>query len=213
MYLVNFLDSLSSSDTIFYILIFLLTVISLVLVFLIYSQNKEMSKQLKEKSLFADEDLPKQEDTTSTVLEVENLVPAKPEVVPVTDMEIPNLLELTQSFNTISETDELQSITRELETLPRERTIKMTPYEAEQEETAIISYDELIKHSEEKNTNVSSNENVLLEEKGEKDSKSELVVENKKIESLEDKVIINEEYNHEENYLSSLKTLLNMLKE
>ena len=209
MYLVNFLDSLSTSDTIFYILIFLLTVISLILVFLIYSQNKEMSKQLKEKSLFADEDLPKQEDTTSTVLEVENLVPAKPEVVPVTDMEIPNLLELTQSFNTVSETDELQSITRELETLPREKTIKMTPYEAEQEETAIISYDELIKHSEEKNTNVSY-ENMLLEEKS---HKSELVGENKKVESSEDKVIINEKYDHEENYLSSLKTLLNMLKE
>ena len=209
MYLVNFLDSLSTSDTIFYILIFLLTVISLILVFLIYSQNKEMSKQLKEKSLFADEDLPKQEDTTSTVLEVENLVPAKPEIVPVTDMEIPNLLELTQSFNTVSETDELQSITRELETLPREKTIKMTPYEAEQEETAIISYDELIKHSEEKNTNVSY-ENMLLEEKS---HKSELVGENKKVESSEDKVIINEKYDHEENYLSSLKTLLNMLKE
>ena len=38
---------------------------------------------------------------------------------------------------------DLRSISKELESLPRERTINLTPYELEQEEQAIISYDEL----------------------------------------------------------------------
>ena len=148
MYLVNFLDSVSSSDTVFYVLMVLLTLISVVLFYLIYSQNKEMSKQIKEKSLF-DEEIPKkQEKTSSTIKEVESL--EKPQIIPVTDMEIPNFLEMTQSINVISDAEELQSITKELETLPRERKIEMTPYEAEQEETAIISYDELVKQNDEK---------------------------------------------------------------
>ena len=40
--------------------------------------------------------------------------------------------------------EDLQSITKELEVLPREKTIELTPYEEEQESKAIISYDELV---------------------------------------------------------------------
>ena len=48
MYLVNFLDSISSSDTIFCVLMILLTIISVILFFLIYTQNKGIVFIIKE---------------------------------------------------------------------------------------------------------------------------------------------------------------------
>lgn len=231
MYLVNFIDSISSSDTIFYVLMILLTVISVVLFFLIYTQNKEMSRRMKEKSLFEDEVVPKVEKTSSTVTEVENLVTEKPELVPVTDMEIPDLLELTQSINVVSEAEELQSITRELETLPRERKIEMTPYEAEQEETAIISYDELIRHNDEKMEEQNKQEEVVVKpielvqtiETDEdideiinaytnKDVKPKEVEVVEEVQQEQEETYSSSGYEHEERYLGSLKTLLNTLK-
>lgn len=229
MYLVNFIDSISSSDTIFYILMILLTVISIVLFFLIYTQNKEMSRRMKEKSLFEDEIVPKVENTSSSVTEVENLVNEKKELVPVTDMEIPDLLELTQSINAVSPVEELQSITKELETLPRERKIEMTPYEAEQEETAIISYDELIKHNDVRVDNTNIQEEVviqpveLVQNVEDNETESEIInsfvggdVKYKKdedvVEVQEENNSISSGYEHEEKYLGSLKALLKTLK-
>lgn len=231
MYLVNLIDSISSSDTIFYVLMILLTVISVVLFFLIYTQNKEMSRRMKEKCLFEDDEVQKAEKTSSTVTEVENLVNEKPELVPVTDMEIPDLLELTQSINVVSEAEELQSITRELETLPRERKIEMTPYEAEQEETAIISYDELIRHNDEKIEEQNKQEEVIVQpvelvqtieadedidkiinaynNQDVKIEKDEIVEE---VQQEREETFANSGYEHEERYLGSLKTLLNTLK-
>lgn len=223
MYLVNFIDSISSSDTIFYILMILLTVISIVLFFLIYTQNKEMSRRMKEKSLFEDEIVPKVEKTSSSVMEVENLVNEKKELVPVTDMEIPDLLELTQSINVVSPVEELQSITKELETLPRERKIEMTPYEAEQEETAIISYDELIKHNDERIDNINNQEEVavqpveLIQNIENEENVDEII--NNYIDKDENVADVQEEnnsvnsgYEHEEKYLGSLKALLSTLR-
>lgn len=229
MYLVNFIDSISSSDTIFYILMILLTVISIVLFFLIYTQNKEMSRRMKEKSLFEDEIVPKVENTSSSVTEVENLVNEKKELVPVTDMEIPDLLELTQSINVVSPVEELQSITKELETLPRERKIEMTPYEAEQEETAIISYDELIKHNDVKidNTNIQEEDVIqpveLVQNVEDNETEPEIInnfvgrdVKYEKDENVvevqEENNSISSDYEHEEKYLGSLKALLKTLK-
>lgn len=231
MYLVNLIDSISSSDTIFCILMILLTVISVVLFFLIYTQNKEMSRQMKEKSLFEDEEVPKVEKTSSTVTEVENLISEKPELIPVTDMEIPDLLELTQSINVVSEAEELQSITRELETLPRERKIEMTPYEAEQEETAIISYDELIRHNDEKIEEQNKQEEVIIQpvelvqtieadedmdkiinSYNNKDVKIEKNETDEEVQQEREEIFTSSGYEHEERYLGSLKTLLNTLK-
>ena len=231
MYLVNLIDSISSSDTIFCILMILLTVISVVLFFLIYTQNKEISRQMKEKSLFEDEEVPKVEKTSSTVTEVENLISEKPELIPVTDMEIPDLLELTQSINVVSEAEELQSITRELETLPRERKIEMTPYEAEQEETAIISYDELIRHNDEKIEEQNKQEEVIVEpvelvqtieadedidkiinSYNNKDVKNEKNETDEEVQQEREEIFTSSGYEHEERYLGSLKTLLNTLK-
>lgn len=290
MYLVNFLDSISSSDTIFCVLMILLTIISVILFFLIYTQNKESSRKMKEKSLFEDEEPVKLEKTKNTVTEVENLIAEKPDLVPVTDMEIPDFLELTQSFYvvpepvvapplveetkviepikevepvkeaepvkeveivkevepvkevqlevvkveteekdlSISEKEELQSITRELETIPRERKIEMTPYEAEQEETAIISYDELLKYNDKQEKveikkPVSSKKTFPLFEKVKKENVDEIVSSYVK-EPIKDEPVVeasnvkdenifdNNQYEHEEKFLGGLKTLLNMLK-
>lgn len=52
-----------------------------------------------------------------------------------------------------NEIEDLQSLTRELEMLPKEHTINMTQYEKEQEENAIISYEELLNESKINKTN------------------------------------------------------------
>ena len=43
-----------------------------------------------------------------------------------------------------NDNNDLQSISKELEQLPKEHNVDMTQYEMEQEKTAIISYDELL---------------------------------------------------------------------
>ncbi|MGN1372066.1 MAG: hypothetical protein ACI4XM_07335 [Candidatus Coprovivens sp.] len=203
MYLVNFIDELSSSDIIFALLMLLLTIISVILVFLIYTQNKEMSRQLKERKSF--EECSSKVDNSSMIKEVENLTSEKPKIVPITDLKIPDYLELTQSFKAVSEADELQDITKQLETLPRERKIEMTPFEAEQEEKAIISYDELIKHSDGLKTN-----KVVDDGSFKVDNNFEGI--NEKINLVsKDSNSSNEVYAHEEYFLKSLKSLLSTL--
>ena len=197
MYLVNFIDELSSSDIIFALLMLLLTIISVILVFLIYTQNKEMSRQLKERKSF--EEGSSKIDNSSMIKEVENLTSEKPKIVPITDLKIPDYLELTQSFKTVSEADELQDITKQLETLPRERKIEMTPFEAEQEEKAIISYDELIKHSDGLTTNKVDDEGTINVDNnfGEISERIDIV--------SKDNNMSNEVYEHEEYFLKALK--------
>lgn len=203
MYLVNFIDELSSSDIIFALLMLILTIISVILVFLIYTQNKEMSRQLKERKSF--EEGPSKIENSSMIKEVENLTSEKPKIVPITDLKIPDYLELTQSFKTVSEADELQDITKQLETLPRERKIEMTPFEAEQEEKAIISYDELIKHNEGLATNKVDDDGAIKVDNnfGEINEKINF--------ASKDSNSSNEVYEHEEYFLKSLKSLLSTL--
>ena len=203
MYLVNFIDELSSSDIIFALLMLLLTIISVILVFLIYTQNKEMSRQLKERKSF--EEGSSKIDNSSMIKEVENLTSEKPKIIPITDLKIPDYLELTQSFKTVSEADELQDITKQLETLPKERKIEMTPFEAEQEEKAIISYDELIKHNEGLATNKVDDEGTINVDNnfGEISERIDIV--------SKDNNMSNEVYEHEEYFLKALKSLLSTL--
>ncbi len=222
MYLVNFVNSLSSSDTVFYVLMILLTLISVILFYLIYNQNKEMSQKIKDRSLFEDEIVSNENNTSTGVKEVENLV-TESEVQKVEeDIEIPDIKEMTQSIN-LKEIEDLQSITRELEMLPRERKIEMTPFEAEQEETAIISYDELLKHNDDfqnnmyddevifEKTEISKADDIItsfVEEKIEMPALVELPKEVEKVNTD-----IDNEYEHEDMFLSSLKSLMNVLKD
>lgn len=224
MTILNFFNSLSNSDVVFYGLIILLSIISVILFYLIYTQNKEMSKKMMEKSVFTESDrvVNKEEMVKQpiTVNEVEAL-DTKTELVQPVEMDIPDPLELTRSLLLNDSIEDLQSLTKELETIPRERTIKMTPYEAEQEETAIISYDELVKQNDkpqeiellpadevdaavaqvDNNLEVPFVEEVTITE--------DVPVKKEKI--IDD--IVDTVYSHEEGFLKSLKSLQNSMRE
>lgn len=196
MYSFNLIDSFSGSDTFFYILMILLTLIAIALFYLIYTQKKETVKQLKEKSIFTTSQNVEEKKSGSTVKEVESLVPEVTPLVPITEMEIPDPLELTRSINVVNDTMELKNITKELESIPKERKVNMTPYEAEQEEKAIISYEELL----------NQNKDVIIETS---DISSESEVD---VNKVLDNVVVTTSYAHEEKVLESLKALLNTLK-
>lgn len=224
MSILNFFNSLSNSDVVFYGLIILLSIISVILFYLIYTQNKEMSKKMMEKSVFSESDrvVNKEEMVKQpiTINEVEAL-DTKTELVQPVEMDIPDPLELTRSLQLNDSIEDLQSLTKELETIPRERTIKMTPYEAEQEETAIISYDELVKQNDkpqeiellpadevdaavaqvDNNLEVPFVEEVTITE--------DVPVKEEKI--IDD--IVDTVYSHEEGFLKSLKSLQNSMRE
>lgn len=224
MSILNFFNSLSNSDVVFYGLIILLSIISVILFYLIYTQNKEMSKKMMEKSVFSESDrvVNKEEMVKQpiTVNEVEAL-DTKIELVQPVEMDIPDPLELTKSLQLNDSIEDLQSLTKELETIPRERTIKMTPYEAEQEETAIISYDELVKQNDkpqeidfipadevdaavvqvDNNLEVPVVEEVTITE--DVPVKEEIIIDD----------IVDTVYSHEEGFLKSLKSLQNSMRE
>lgn len=195
MYLVNFMGSLSSSDAIFYILMIILTMISVILFYLIYSQNKELVKSKKEKPVAVIKQV-EEKTIPLEVKEVESL--ERPSIIEPTSLDIPEPLELTQSIYLNSDTTELQNITKELENAPKDRNVEMTAYEAEQEEKAIISYDELVKHSKE------SNVEDLVEDN---DKFSEFEIKNDNDDTFEFDGL----YRHEEGVLKALKELNNLL--
>lgn len=224
MSILNFFNSLSNSDVVFYGLIILLSIISVILFYLIYTQNKEMSKKMMEKSVFSESDrvVNKEEMVKQpiTVNEVEAL-DTKIELVQPVEMDIPDPLELTKSLQLNDSIEDLQSLTKELETIPRERTIKMTPYEAEQEETAIISYDELVKQNDktqeidfipvdEVDTAVAQVDNNLEVPFVEEVTVTEDVPVKEDI-IIDD--IVDTVYSHEEGFLKSLKSLQNSMRE
>ena len=183
-----------------------------------------MSKKMMEKSVFSESDrvVNKEEIVKQpiTVNEVEAL-DTKTELVQPVEMDIPDPLELTKSLQLNDSIEDLQSLTKELETIPRERTIKMTPYEAEQEETAIISYDELVKQNDktqeidfipvdevdtavaqvDDNLEVPFVEEVTVTE--DVPVKEEMIIDD----------IVDTVYSHEEGFLKSLKSLQNSMRE
>lgn len=224
MSILNFFNSLSNSDVVFYGLIILLSIISVILFYLIYTQNKEMSKKMMEKSVFSESDrvVNKEEMVKQpiTVNEVEAL-DTKTELVQPVEMDIPDPLELTRSLQLNDSIEDLQSLTKELETIPRERTIEMTPYEAEQEETAIISYDELVKQNDkpqeigfipadEVDAAIAQVDNNLEAPFVEKVTITEDVPVKEEI-IIDD--IVDTVYSHEEGFLKSLKSLQNSMRE
>ena len=86
------------------------------------------------------------------------------------------------------EIEDLQSLTKELENIPKGKNIQLTSYEEEQEQTAIISYEELIKQNQQNNENISEMDLPKL-------SSRKINQEN------------NSSYEHEEEFLKNLKEL------
>lgn len=115
------------------------------------------------------------------------------------------------STSVAKELVELESEAKELEQLAKGHEVKMTPYEEEQEEKAIISYDELL----EKSSNVSigysscSNEDDIVVKQVDLNNTGKIELDPIQREINSKVRIIN--YEHEEEFLAALKQLKNML--
>lgn len=194
-YMLNIIDTITESDSVFVVLVIVLIAISVAMFYLIYSQNKEMkalAKQNRQKNY-----------ETKKVFESEELPDEGPNLVKVTDDKIPDKLEYTKALWQKDDFD-LLSVSQELETMPRERKVNMTPYEEEQEEKAIISYDELVNQRNEDinySNEYKKNENDILVKQVDLDK-------TKKVDLSE---IDNKDYKHEEEFLKSLKDLQEVL--
>ncbi len=181
MNLLNFMYDLTNSDLIYYILIVLLIIISLAMLYLMYSQNKELSRQMAEKAGLAKEEKVVSIEEASPFKQIESL-DGREELLEVSKMTIPKHLEYTQTLFSNTELEELQTISKEIEDNYKDRQSDINVYEEEQEESAIISYDELL-------------------------SKTQVIP---KIE--EENEVKSSTYKHEEDFLSKLKDLNNNLK-
>lgn len=180
MNVLNFIYDLANSNVVYYILIILLVVISLIMVYLMYSQNKELSKHLIEKNSDV-----KREGTNGQKFEQIESLDGREELLEVSRMTIPKHLEYTQSLFSNTELQELQDITKELEENYKDRNNDIDNYEEEQEESAIISYDELLSKTQ---TIPTINEDVSNNTGN------------------------NTSYKHEEDFLNKLRNLNNNLK-
>lgn len=182
MNILNFIYDIANSDALYYILIILLVIISLVMVYLMYSQNKELSKHLMEKNKQVKNE---EKEEIKKYEEVESL-DGREELLEVSRMTIPKHLEYTQSLFSNTELEELQSISKDIEENYKERQNDIDTYEEEQEESAIISYDELL-------------------------SKTQVIpkVEEKEIKETK---VVDENYSHEEDFLNRLRNLNDNLK-
>lgn len=189
--LINLLNIVEDTDFVFYALIIILIILALILFYLVFVQNKT---KVKNDNVVNVQETRKNDETITEEKE-------KPELVQVVDAEIPDKLEYTQA---LWQNDflELQDITRELEQAPKQKKVNMTAYEAEQEEKAIISYDELISKKDEiikydESTNNTLDDIMIRKVDLDKTAKSEIVDDNEEIGN----------YVHEEAFLDALKQL------
>ena len=182
MNLMNFIYDIANSDFLYYVLIILLIFISLAMLYLVYAQNREISKQLEQKKIDAMREQEKEpsEIEGSPFTELESL-DGREQLLEISKQTIPQPLEYTQTLFSNSELEELQSITRELESGYKDKKTIIDDYEEEQEEAAIISYDELL-------------------------SKTQAIP------KIEEDTPKSENYKHEEDFLERLKNLNNSLK-
>ena len=190
--ILNIIDKITNSDGVFYFIVIVLILICLVLFYLIYSQNEQTIQTVKKVNLNdLDEEEIKQEVTQDITEEVS----------------------ISDTSVNLETSDELQSISKELETLPRDRKIELTKYEEEQEEKAIISYDELISKTGNvsivySDTVVNEDNDVLVKQFDlENTGKIELDPIKKELNSKVEVI----SYEHEEAFLKALKQLQSML--
>lgn len=219
-YLLNILDAISESSTFFLVLIILLIIVSLSMLYLLYVQKKEISEKNIESQMTNQRQIIEQvEEINATPNEVvqennelqsglstENSTVQTSELVEITDDEIPKELEYTQALWE-NDSFDLKSVTQKLEALPREKTIQLTPYEAEQEEKAIISYDELIGQTDRIDINYNKSKKI---ENDVYVKQSDLNKSNQFEDKRVNKVDVTT-YEHEEAFLEALKQLQKIL--
>lgn len=165
MNVLNFMYDAANSDLLYYVLIVVLVIISLVMLYLMYSQNRELSKNLNKN---VQEKVEEKKEEANKYKEIESL-DGREELLEVSKLTIPKHLEYTQTLFSNSEIQELQSISKELEENYKDKKSDIETYEEEQEESAIISYDELLSKTQaipkleekEKNNAYTHEENFL----------------------------------------------------
>ena len=172
-------ENVANSDVLVYIFVIFLIVISMMMIYLVYSQNKQLTQELMLR------DKKEREEKKNQELD-------------------------------------LKSLTKELEIAPKERNIELTKYEEEQEEKAIISYEELVHANQNLDINYSDTDeldNIIvkkvdLENTGkininEINAAIEAEKEQQpvKIESTEPLDVPPATYDHEEEFLKNLKQL------
>lgn len=200
-----------TQDTPLFLLIIAgLVFIIIAIVYVIYVQSKTLKnvkqEEIQEENINYNIFNENKEEVNNVTSEVVEEVPVMEQVV----MEQPVIEQREEE-----EVFDLRSISKELESLPRERTITLTPYEMEQEEQAIISYDELVTQSipvleisKELREEVLTPYDYNLEEKIGIVEKNEQVVPEP---SPEVKPVRDNNYDHEESFLDSLKNLKSSL--
>lgn len=244
MNLLNIINDIANSNFAFTVLIVILVVVGVAMIYLIYSQQKEikmenerrkleiaktkksirgreeafeeLKEEPKEEIKEAETDLEelRKEDTIEESLEefkeiqeeVRDVnfdgVPYNKVIPEYDNVEEEKAEEIKEEYT--GDIEDLQSITKELEILPKEKTIELTPYEEEQESKAIISYEELINntHNDEINySNTQSDENVEIKQVDlEKTGNIEIV-------KVEEPKNTKSSYSHEEEFLDDLKSL------
>ena len=174
------MESFSNTDLMIFVVIIFLIVISMMMFYLVYSQNKQLTRELYLR------DQKEKEKEKEVVLEV-----------PVEESN--------------AELFDLQKVTKELEALPKEKTVNLTSYEEEQEEKAIISYDELLEASKKVSINYSDTdmEDDITVRKVDLDNTGKIELDPIKKE-LNSRVSL-VSYEHEEAFLKALKQLQSLL--
>lgn len=142
--LFNFLYDFANSDMVYYVLIILLIVISLAMLYLVYSQNREISKQLVQKNREVNKHEEEQKGIVGSVFSELESLDGREKLLEVSTKTIPKHLEYTQTLFSNTELQDLQDITKEIETDYKDKKSSMDVYEEQQEESAIISYEELL---------------------------------------------------------------------
>lgn len=183
-----------SFNYIIFAIIIVLMIISMLVVYSLYMQNKQLIDELKKKNNEINED------------NFKELVKEDKQVVP--DFYKPSEENIEKSNQ---EMVDLQSITKDLESKQNEKNIDFTPYEEEQEERAIISYDELVEASKNVSINYSEEKNIddVLIKKVDLDNTGKIELDPIKKE-LNSKVEV-VSYEHEEAFLKALKQLQSLL--
>ena len=183
-----------SFNYIIFAIIIVLMIISMLVVYSLYMQNKQLIDELKKKNNEINED------------NFKELVKEDKQVVP--DFYKPSEENIEKSNQ---EMVDLQSITKDLESKQNEKNIDFTPYEEEQEERAIIRYDELVEASKNVSINYSEEKNIddVLIKKVDLDNTGKIELDPIKKE-LNSKVEI-VSYEHEEAFLKALKQLQSLL--
>jgi hypothetical protein len=219
-YLLNFINSIANSNFAFTVLVVLLIAVSLAMVYLIYTQNrdiqianerhqKEMSEKVNqegtevisndtiEDSLEEFQRIQKEVNNADFEGVPFNKVIPEYDEQPLEDHEENEAVEEVEEYS--GNAEDLESITKELEIIPREKNIELTPYEEEQESKAIISYDELVNNlnnNEVNYSNTSMEQGVHIKQVDlEKTGNVEIIRED------------NQNYIHEEEFLNNLKDL------